>query len=113
MPGAHDAPIPVRLQVPGDPHRRFPGSYVFIDQVSGRILALHDVRHAGTGTTVASWVRTLHDGTVGGLATRILAVLLGFIPALLFATGTLHWLRRPKASRSAGSFCLGVTTERL
>jgi uncharacterized iron-regulated membrane protein len=97
MPGAHDAPVRVRLQVPGDPHRRFPSSYVFIDQFSGRVLAVHDVRHAGTGTAVASWVRTLHDGTVGGLATRILAVLLGFVPALLFATGILHWLRRRAA----------------
>jgi uncharacterized iron-regulated membrane protein len=97
MPGAHDAPVRVRLQVPGDPHRRFPSSYVFIDQSSGRVLALHDVRHAGTGTAVASWIRTLHDGTVGGLATRILAVLLGFVPALLFATGVLYWLRRHAA----------------
>ncbi|SFP99154.1 PepSY-associated TM helix domain-containing protein [Sphingomonas rubra] len=113
MPGTQDAPIRVRLQVPGDPHRRFPGSYVFIDQFSGRVLALHDVRHAGTGTAVASWVRTLHDGTVGGLATRILAVVLGFVPALLFATSTLHWLRRTSTSRSTESFYLGVTTERL
>ena len=38
-------------------------------------------------------------GTVpwDGLATRILAVLLGFVPALLFATGVLHWLRRHAA----------------
>jgi len=97
VPGTHDAPIRVRLQVPGDPHRRFPGSYVFIDQFSGRVLAVHDVRRAGTGTAVASWVRTLHDGTVGGLATRILAVVLGFVPALLFATGILYWLRRRRA----------------
>jgi uncharacterized iron-regulated membrane protein len=101
MPDAGDAPIRVRLQVPGDPHRRFPGSYVFIDQFSGRVLAVHDVRRANTGTAVASWVRTLHDGTVGGMATRILAVLIGFVPTILFVTGTLHWLRRRKAARTA------------
>ena len=82
------------MQVPGDPHRRFPGSYVFVDPNMGRVLAMHDVRRQGTGTKVASWIRTLHDGTVGGMATRILAVLIGFAPALLFATGVLHWLRR-------------------
>lgn len=98
MPGAGDAPIRVRLQVPGDPHRRFPGSYVFIDQLSGRVLAVHDVRRANTGTTMASWVRTLHDGTVGGMATRILAVLIGFVPTVLLATGVLHWLRRRRAN---------------
>ncbi|MBD8546815.1 PepSY-associated TM helix domain-containing protein [Sphingomonas sp. CFBP 8760] len=100
VPNARDGAIRVRLQVPGDPHRRFPGSYVFIDQFSGRLLAVHDVRRAGTGTTMAAWVRTLHDGTIGGLATRVLAVLLGFVPTLLLATGILHWLRRRKAASS-------------
>ncbi|WP_375182650.1 PepSY-associated TM helix domain-containing protein, partial [Sphingomonas adhaesiva] len=100
IPGAGDAPIRVRLQVPGDPHRRFPGSYVFIDQFSGLVLAVHDVRRAGTGTAVASWIRTLHDGTVGGVATRILAVLIGFVPTILLTTGILHWLRRRKAART-------------
>jgi len=102
MPGAQEGPIRVRLQVPGDPHRRFSGSYVFIDRFSGQVLAVHDVRHAGIGTAIVSWVRTLHDGTVGGLATRILAVMLGFVPALLFATGMLHWLRRRRLRASCG-----------
>lgn len=94
IPNSPNGPIRVRYQVPGDPHRRFPGSYVFIDQHSGQILAVHDIRHAGTGTMLVSWIRTLHDGTVGGITTRILAVVLGIVPALLFATGILHWLQR-------------------
>lgn len=94
MPNAQEAPIRVRLKVPGDPHGRFPGSYVFIDQVSGQVLAVHDVRRGNIGTALVSWIRTLHDGTVGGMATRLLAVVLGFVPILLFATGILHWLRR-------------------
>jgi len=70
VPSARDTPIRVRLQVAGDPHQRFPGSYVFIDQPSGRVLAVHDVRCAGTGTFLVSWIRTLHDDTIGGMATR-------------------------------------------
>ncbi|MFD1786137.1 PepSY-associated TM helix domain-containing protein [Sphingomonas floccifaciens] len=100
MPNARDLPIRVRLQVPGDPHDRFPGSYVFVDRTSGQVLALHDVRRFGTGTTLASWIRTLHDGTVGGLATRVLAIILGFVPSILFATGLAHWLSRWRAKRS-------------
>ena len=106
VPSTRDAPIRVRLQVPGDPHRRFPGSYVFIDRFSGRVLAVHDVRRAGTGTAVASWVRALHDGSVAGVATRILAVVTGFVPALLFATGLLHWLRR-RRDRQRSSRAIG------
>lgn len=101
VPNASDASIRVRLQVAGDPHQRFPGSYVFIDQVSSRVLSVHDIRRAGTGTALVSWIRTLHDGTVGGIATRVLAVLIGFVPTFLFATGIFHWLERRKASHAA------------
>jgi len=113
VPSVRDMPIRVRVQVLGDPHQRFPGSYVFIDQPSGRVLAVHDVRHAGTGTFLVSWIRTLHDGTIGGMGTRILAVLVGFMPTLLFATGILHWLRRIRTARSPVSAQHGVTTDRL
>jgi len=105
VPAARDAPIRVRFQVSGDPHRRFPGSYVFVDQSSGRVLAVHDVRRAGPGTAAASWVRALHDGSVGGAATRVLAVAAGFLPAFLFLTGILHWRRHARsapASRGPG-----------
>lgn len=101
VPTSGTAPIRVRVQVPGDPHERFPGSYVFIDSFSGRVLAIHDVRRANTGSAIARWIRTLHDGTVGGTTTRVLALLLGFVPALLFATGVLHWLRRRRSSHAS------------
>lgn len=94
VPNRATLPIRVRLQLPGDPHPRFPGSYVFLDQRSGRVLAVHDVRHSGRGSAIIAWIRTLHDGTVGGLATRILAVLIGLMPTVLFATGLLHWRTR-------------------
>lgn len=94
VPGAGDAPIRVRLQVPGDPQRRFSSSYVFIDQFSGQVLAVHDVRHAGAGANLLKWVRTLHDGTVFGLPSRVLAAVMGLVPAFLFVTGLLHWWRR-------------------
>jgi len=94
IPDALDSPIRVRAQVPGDPHRRFPGSYVFVDQRSGEVLAVHDIRHAGPGTAITIWVRPLHDGSIAGLPTRILAVVMGLVPAFLFATGLLRWQRR-------------------
>jgi uncharacterized iron-regulated membrane protein len=90
-------PIRVRVQVPGDPHRRFPGSFVFIDQHTGTVLAVHDIRQGNASTTLIAWIRVLHDGSVGGLATRILTVLLGLMPAGLFVTGLLHWRLRTAA----------------
>lgn len=89
------------MQVPGDPQTRFTASYVWVDRHSGRVLAVRDLRRSGAGAWWMAWVRPLHDGTVGGLSTRILAVLVGLAPAVLFATGLLHWLRRRRASRAS------------
>ncbi|MDP5280198.1 PepSY-associated TM helix domain-containing protein [Sphingomonas sp. DG1-23] len=97
VPGSGPEPFRMRVQVPGDPHRRFPGSFLFVDQYSGRLLAVHDIRRGNAATGTAKWIRALHDGSVGGVATRILAVLLGFVPAFLFATGFLRWRRRRAA----------------
>lgn len=99
VPPAGDKPFRMRMQVPGDPHRRFPGSFVFVDPYSGRVLAVHDIRRGNAGTTVSAWIRTLHDGSVGGIPARILAALLGLVPAVLCATGLFHWLRRRRAPR--------------
>ena len=40
----------------------------------------------------------LHIGSLGGLATRLLAVLTGFFPAGLFFTGFFLWLARTRAA---------------
>jgi uncharacterized iron-regulated membrane protein len=94
VPGDADRPYRFRLQVPGDPHRRFPGSYVFVDRRTANVVAIQDVRQGGTGTRLNAWVRPLHDGSIGGLPIRILAVLIGLAPTLLAVTGFLHWRRR-------------------
>lgn len=87
-------PYRIRLKVPDDPHRRFPGSYVFIDRRTAEVVAVQDVRRGGLGDTLNAWVRPLHDGSVGGLPIRILAVLVGLAPSILVVTGLLRWHRR-------------------
>lgn len=101
VPGAGDGVFRMRMQVPGDPHRRFPGSFVFVDQYSARVLAVHDVRTGRGGDLVSRWVRPLHDGSAGGLVGRIIAVIAGLVPAVLFVTGLLHWRRRGTACAAA------------
>lgn len=93
-PVGGSAPIRVRVQVPGDPHPRFPGSYVYIDQYSGKVLAIHDLRNGNTSVQTAKWIRSLHDGSIAGTFTRMLAIIAGFVPLALFIKGILHWRRR-------------------
>ncbi len=95
-------PIRVRVQVSGDPHRRFPGSFVFIDQYSGEVLAVHDAGQGNSATAIVAWIRPLHDGSIAGIPTRILAVMMGLAPTALLVTGFLHWRsRRIARARSA------------
>lgn len=94
VPGDIDQPYRIRLQVPRDPHARFPGGYVFVDRRPARVVAVQDVRAGGIGTAINAWVRPLHDGSIGGLPVRILAVLIGMAPMALYLTGFLRWKRR-------------------
>ena len=94
VPGVGDKPFRFRVQVAGDLHGRFPGSFVFVDQYSGEVLAVHDIRDGTASSAVNNWIRALHDGSIGGLLGRFLAVILGFVPVLLYITGFLYWYRR-------------------
>ena len=84
----------LRLQVPGDPSFRFPHSYVWVDSATGQVRAVHDARAAGAGGTVNLWLHPLHDGSAGGVWGRILALLAGLVPLVLFITGWLRWRGR-------------------
>ncbi len=94
VPGAGDAPIRLRLQMPGDPHRRFPGSFVFVDQYTGQVLAVHDNSQGNTSTTIGKWIRPIHDGSILGVATRVLAIVLGLLPTAMLITGFVFWQQR-------------------
>lgn len=95
-----DGAFRLRVQVPGDPSHRFPYSYVFIDQYSGSVLAVQDMRDGTSASTVNAWLRPLHDASIMGTPTRILGVIIGILPTILFITGLLHWRRRVRAARS-------------
>lgn len=103
VPGARDGAYRVRVQVPGDPHRRFPAGFIFVDRYSGRILAIRDARRGAAGARLAAWVRPLHDGSAGALAGRAFAALAGLFPTFLFATGLLHWRRRSRRRAAAAT----------
>ncbi|MET0362414.1 MAG: PepSY-associated TM helix domain-containing protein [Sphingobium sp.] len=64
------------------------------------MLKIVDARRGNASTTINNWLHPLHDGSVGGLATRILTFLCGLVPPTLFITGLLHWRRR-RSARSA------------
>lgn len=99
VPVGGDEAIRLRLQLPGDPHRRFPSSYVFIDQYNGTLLGFRDANIAGSSAFISRYIRALHDGTAAGLTGRIIAFITGFLPLILLVTGLLHWRQRTRAQK--------------
>ncbi|PZU08434.1 MAG: PepSY domain-containing protein [Sphingobium sp.] len=102
MPSSKTGMLKLRVQVPGDPSRRFPHSYIYVDPYSGAVRAIVDARKSHASTAITNWLHPLHDASVGGLPTRILAFVVGLVPAVLFFTGLLRWYtRRVHRQRSA------------
>ena len=93
-PPAQGGIFRLRMQVPGDPSFRFPHSYVWLDSISGKVLAVQDARQAQPGSMVNNWLHPLHEGSAGGLAGRLLVALCGLLPTILFVTGYLRWKGR-------------------
>jgi uncharacterized iron-regulated membrane protein len=99
VPGEGNDAFRLRLQQPGDPSRRFPHSFVWIDQYSGAPLAIVDTARDSRSSVINNWVHPLHQGSVGGLAIRLLTALAGLVPLALFMTGWQRWsIRRTRKS---------------
>lgn len=97
----HDAVGSYRINLRQDfePNRRFPKTNVWIDQYSGRILAVNDPAEFGGGDTLLSWLHALHSGEAFDLPGRWLVFVAGLTCPLLFVTGVLRWMQKAGAKR--------------
>lgn len=98
-PDGPDGVYRINLAQPHEPSQRFPRTNVWIDQYSGRVLAVRDPRFDSWGDKVLSWLHPLHNGEAFGLAGRVLVFVSGLLPALLFVTGILRWRHKARAHR--------------
>ena len=84
----------INLWQQGEPSRRFPKTNVWIDQYTGNVLSIRDVKDDSAGDTFLRWLHPLHSGQVLGLPGRILVCLSGFVPLVLYVTGITRWWKR-------------------
>lgn len=74
--------------------RRYTDNFYF-DQFNGELLRVwHRGVHQSAGDVIVYWISPLHFGDFGGVGVKILWVVLGLSPALLFVTGSLMWWNR-------------------
>ena len=89
----------IALYQEGEPSRRFPRTQVWIDPLTGEILALRDTKQDSGGDVLMHWLHPLHNGEVFGMTGRILVFIAGFLPLILFVTGLIRWLQKRRARR--------------
>ncbi|MDD2759225.1 MAG: PepSY-associated TM helix domain-containing protein [Methylomonas sp.] len=89
----------INLRQDFEPNRRFPKTNVWIDQYSGRVLAVNDPAKFGGGDILLGWLHALHSGEAFDLPGRWLVFFAGLICPLLFVTGVLRWMQKAGAKR--------------
>jgi len=94
VPGTASDVYDLRLRLPGGPMTRFPKTHVYLNQFTGQVIGVNNPRADGFGDWVLDWIVPLHDGKALGLAGRVIVMLLGLVPALLYATGFLRWKQK-------------------
>ena len=80
----------LQIRQQGAPVNRFPRTHLYLDQYTGAILATKDPKTDGIGDTILNWLVPLHDGKAFGMAGRVMVMILGLMPALMFVTGFLR-----------------------
>jgi uncharacterized iron-regulated membrane protein len=67
---------------------------VYLDQYTGALLATQDSTPKTAGDLVMAWISPLHVGNFGGMPIRIVWLVVGLAPAVLFVTGFILWWTR-------------------
>jgi uncharacterized iron-regulated membrane protein len=93
LPLVSTDPFTVQLDPPYAEDR---GDYVQVayDQHRGIVLSDIDSRHESLAIRLVLFIRPLHFGTFAGQWSRIVWIVVGLLPGILFFTGFLMWWRR-------------------
>jgi uncharacterized iron-regulated membrane protein len=96
LPTSSNPTFRVRKRLPGEKHPNGK-SFVHLEPSTGRVVAVENGANAPLGSRLFSILYPLHIGSLGGIATRLLVVLVGLSLPSLAVTGALIWLwrRRP------------------
>jgi uncharacterized iron-regulated membrane protein len=82
-----------RLKLPSDPHR-VGLNWIYVDPVSAKVLRVDRLWDQPIGVQMMRLMTPIHYGTFGGYTTRILWILAGLMPGILFLSSILMWWNR-------------------
>jgi uncharacterized iron-regulated membrane protein len=73
----------------------------YFDQYTGKLIEARPRLNRTAGDALVSWMMPAHFGTFGGIGIKILWLIAGLAPCLLFVTGSIMWWRRAVSGRRA------------
>lgn len=91
----------LEIRQAGAPMTRFPRTHLYLDQYTGRVLAVYDPKVDGVGDMILNWLVPLHDGKAFGMVGRVCVMLLGLVPSVMMATGFIRWRQKRRGRRRA------------
>lgn len=97
LPFASEVPLRVRLRQVGELHPNGM-TVVHVDPFTATVLHTDDALQASAAAKLLNLRYPLHIGRYGGLFMRIVMVIVGLVPALLFVTGLVMWWK-PKRKK--------------
>lgn len=92
-------PIVVSFKSPDHPRENYGYNQVLIHPYTGEVIALRKYSDASLGDKFIAWQFPLHNGEAFGIVGRCIIFIMGFIPAILYVTGILMWLKGRSAKR--------------
>lgn len=98
FPQTPRAPWAARKKLPQESHPNG-RNFIYFDQYTGRVLQVENTAMAPLGTRIYNVLYPIHIGVIGGTPTRILQVVIGLAPTVLFITGFVMWKNRRKVKR--------------
>jgi uncharacterized iron-regulated membrane protein len=67
---------------------------------SGKIIHERERGTRTSGDILMEWLYPLHTGEAFGFTERIISLISGFVPLMLYATGVMRWRETPKAQQN-------------
>lgn len=98
-PGSKDGVYVIEKRQDGEASHTRPRSKVWIDQYSGKVLAVEDPNQFTAGETFLNVLWPLHSGEAFGFFGRVLWCVIGLTPLVLYVTGLIRWQQKRKAKQ--------------
>ncbi|MGN6544819.1 MAG: PepSY-associated TM helix domain-containing protein [Aureliella sp.] len=94
-----DGVFEVALRQPNEVQRSYGRTQVYIDRYSGAVTAVVNPNQSTVADAFFAAQFPFHNGEAFGLVGRLVVLLSGFSPALLYATGLFLWCRKRRSKK--------------